>query len=60
MRFGPRDASGVIPLPLPLPLIYFVAVDSVLAILSLFQLEALLAFIPLLAAIAHNSLLLSV
>jgi hypothetical protein len=53
-----RAASGVI--PLLLPLIYFVAVDSVLAILSLFQLAALLAFFPLLAAIAHNSLLISV
>jgi hypothetical protein len=53
-----RAASGVI--PLLLPLIYFVAVDSVLAILSLFQLAALLTFFPLLAAIAHNSLLHSV
>ena len=49
------DASGVI--PLLLPLIYFVAVDSVFAILLLFQLAALFAFFALLAAIAHNSLL---
>src|ERR1035441_8794038 len=58
LRCGPGDASGVI--PLPLPLIYLVAVDPVLAILSLFQLATLLAFFPLLAAIAHNSLLHSV
>jgi hypothetical protein len=41
--------------PLRLPLIYFAAVDPVLAILSLFLLDAHLAFFALLATVAHDS-----
>src|SRR5437763_1222013 len=39
--------------PLRLPLLYLIAVDPVLAVLSLFLLDARLVFFALLATVAH-------